>query len=501
MSTTLKWIRNIVIVLVAIVLVLYLLIRVFVGAVNTPISGKEFDSSAVGNRIQVPAGFSIGIYAEKVENARLLRFTQQGDLLVANTNLNQIVLLDRDSNADGKSEGMRVLMTDLNGPNGMDFHEDWLYIAETDAIGRVKFDHDLGQIVGEYQRIVTGLPGGGNHWRKTLRFGPDNLMYVTMGSSCNVCEEEDKRRATMMRYNPDGSGEMIFAEGLRNSAGFDWSPRDGHIYATDNGRDMLGDDFPPCEFNRVEEGKHYGWPYANGQGISDPDFGAGNESIVASSVNPVFDFQPHNAPLGMEFVRGKSLPAEYHDAAIAALHGSWNRSEKDGYKVVSLHFDEQGQVSERDFIWGLLEDGDVIGRPADVTEGPDGAIYVSDDFANVVYRVAYGEEQAEIANVSAEPVVVGFNAKETLASIDAIQKAELIAEGGALYDRFQCIACHADDGRGLKLLENLGQKYNIEGIAKYLARPNPPMPIFPLSEDNRQALGVYLIDRYPGNEP
>ncbi|MFT5690946.1 MAG: glucose/arabinose dehydrogenase [Oceanicoccus sp.] len=134
------------------------------------------------------------------------------------------------------------------------------------------------------------MPAGGNHWPKTLSFGPDDLMYVTTGSSCNVCEEEDERRATMMRCNPDGSNEEIFAKGLRNSAGFDCSPADRHIYATDNGRDMLGDDFPHCELNKVIQGHHYGWPYANDNKISDPDFGDGNESIVSTSIGPVFKF-------------------------------------------------------------------------------------------------------------------------------------------------------------------------------------------------------------------
>jgi glucose/arabinose dehydrogenase len=181
-------------------------------------------------------------------------------------------------------------MDELNCPNGMDFLEGWLYVAETDAIGRIKFDHEKGETVESYERIVTGLPAGGNHWPKTLSFGPDDLMYVTTGSSCNVCEEEDERRATMMRCNPDGSNEEIFAKGLRNSAGFDCSPADRHIYATDNGRDMLGDDFPHCELNKVIQGHHYGWPYANDNKISDPDFGDGNESIVSTSIGPVFKF-------------------------------------------------------------------------------------------------------------------------------------------------------------------------------------------------------------------
>ncbi len=162
---------------------------------------------------------------------------------------------------------------------------------------------------GAFERVVTGLPGGGNHWTRTLRFGPDGWMYVSIGSSCNVCVEKDGRRAALMRFRPDGSGEEVFATGLRNSVGFDWRPEDGQIYATDNGRDLLGDDFPPCELNRVEKGGFYGWPVANGDRVPDPDFGKGQEARIAASIPPVHGFRAHNAPLGMTFLRSRGVPA------------------------------------------------------------------------------------------------------------------------------------------------------------------------------------------------
>jgi glucose/arabinose dehydrogenase len=492
MTKLIKWIRHIAIAIVAVLISLYLVIKVFVGAVNTPIPGKEFDATTVGSRITVPDGFSIGLYAEKVENARLLAFTLSGDLLVANPNLDQIILLERDANGDGKADGRRILMGQLNGPNGMDFFDDWLYIAETDAIGRIKFDHQTGTTRGNYERIVTGLEPGGNHWRKTLRFGPDGLMYVTMGSSCNVCDEQDERRGTMVRYNPDGSNEEIFARGLRNSAGFDWSPVDGHIYATDNGRDLLGDNFPHCELNKVEQGNHYGWPYANDDKLPDPDFGEGNEAIIALSIAPIFKFQPHNAPLGITYIRGKGFPSEYHNVALVALHGSWNRSDKDGYKVVTLHTDENDTIVEKDFLSGLLQGDDAIGRPADVAEGPDGAIYISDDYANVIYRVAYAEAQKELGLANSTS---SFSASNTLAAIDPEQRAMLSAEGAQLFNRFRCVACHAVNG-GVKPLQSLGKKYNIATLAKFIERPNPPMPVYPLTDEQRTSLSVYLIENY-----
>ena len=150
----------------------------------------------------------------------------------------------------------------------------------------MRFDPSTGRAAGGFERVVTGLPGGGNHWTRTVRFGPDGRLYVSVGSSCNVCIEKDQRRAAIVRYRPDGSGEEMFATGLRNSVGFDWQPGDGQLYATDNGRDLLGDDFPPCELNRIVEGGFYGWPIANGDRVPDPDHGKGQEARIAASIRP-----------------------------------------------------------------------------------------------------------------------------------------------------------------------------------------------------------------------
>lgn len=380
--------------LAILVLAGYVGMKAVVGAVNFPVGSTTAHADSLESRIRLPVGFSFTIYADDIPNARELRLTQRGDLLVAAPNRDQIILLSRDDNDDGHYDRKRVLFEKLNSPNGMDFYTDdqqrsWLYIAEEDAIGRVLFDHGRGELMGSYERIVTNLPGGGNHWKKSLRFGPDGMMYVTFGSSCNVCVEKDKRRATMMRYQPDGSGEEIYASGLRNSEGFDWSPADGALYGTDNGRDMLGDDFPPCEFNKIEQGKSYGWPFANGDKLKDPDYGEGHETGIAASMAPAYSFRAHNAPLGMTFLRHKNLPADYQRAVLVALHGSWNRSQKDGYKVVSLHWQTDGSIQEKDFMSGFLKDDKVIGRPAEIVESQNGDIFIADDYAGAIYRVRY----------------------------------------------------------------------------------------------------------------
>ena len=196
----------------------------------------------------------------------------------------------------------------------------------------------------------------------------------------------------MRSYTPDGKFVDVYATGLRNSAGLDWRA-DGTLYATDNGRDLLGDDFPPCELNEIRQGGFYGWPFANGDRVPDPDFGAGREAVIAASIPPAFGFRPHNAPLGIVFLRSDKQLPEYRGDAIVALHGSWNRSHKDGYKVVALHWDADGTIRSRDFLTGFLKDENVIGRPAEVAEDADGAIYVSDDYANAVYRIVPGGNQ------------------------------------------------------------------------------------------------------------
>ena len=301
----------------------------------------------VTNLLTVQRGYSVSLFAAEVSDARMLRVTAQGDVLVATPRDGTIMLLSPDDDGDGMSDGRRLLLDDLARPNGIDLWEEYLYVAEEDGVGRVVFDAQSGMIEGAYERIINDLPRGGNHWKKTIRFGPDGALYVAIGSSCNVCVEDDARRGTLLRYTKDGEFLGVFAEGLRNSAGFDWAPDSGVLYATDNGRDMLGDDFPPCELNAIVEGGFYGWPYVNGNKIPDPDMGNERSSVSLSAIPPVHEFRAHNAPLGITFLRGSTEVFGDQTVALVALHGSWNRSEKDGYKVVSLHFGANGTIEER----------------------------------------------------------------------------------------------------------------------------------------------------------
>ena len=364
-------------------------------AVNVPLrslilGAKPPPESQFVQRVKVPEGFSIGIFAQGVSNARYMRFTSAGDLLVSSPRESTVFLLERDENGDGRADGMRPLLQDLDRPHGLDFHGEWLYVAEVGAVRRVRYDALRRTTQGELETIVSNLPKGGGHRTRTVRFGPDGWMYVSIGSSCNACIEADKRRAAIVRYRPDGTGEEIYATGLRNSVGFDWQPQTGALFATDNGRDYLGDDFPPCELNRVDRGGFYGWPYAHGDRVPDPKFGAGHEDRIRASTSPVHGFVAHSSPLGITFYRGSAFPSRYRGAAFVAQHGSWNRSRKSGYRVVLLEWDEAtGEIQESDFVRGFELNEDVIGRPVDVAVGPDGALYISDDYAGAVYRVSY----------------------------------------------------------------------------------------------------------------
>lgn len=337
-------------------------------------------------RLKVPDGFEVHLYAA-VPLARWPLATATGDLIVARTRADTLTLVERDRNGDGKPDAVRTLLEGIDHPHGLALLDGWLYVGYRNGVARVPFDEATGKTTGTVTKIVDDFSSSGGHTTKTIGFGPDGWLYVSQGSSCNVCIEKDARRATLMRMRPDGTGREIYATGLRNSVGFDWAPWDGALYATDNGRDLLGDDFPPCELNRIERGKFYGWPYVNGNNVADPDFGTANAALAAQAVAPVHGFRAHNAPLGIHFLRGP-VPAGYERTALVALHGSWNRSKLDGYKVVALEFAQDGRITERDFLTGFLgANGVVSGRPAGVTQGPDGAIYVTDDYAGVVYRV------------------------------------------------------------------------------------------------------------------
>jgi len=475
------------------------------GPILNSLLGRGVDAPSddvVESRFQVAPGFEVQLFAEGIENARFMGFSPGGDLIVSQPRVGLLVHVFRDRDGDGRSDGQKVLIADLERPHGFDFRDGELYIGEGGAIARVGFSEngpDTIAVTGEPVRIVEGIPSGENHWSRTLRFGPDDRIYLSVGSSCNVCEEKDPRRAAILRYEVDGAGEEIYASGLRNSVGFDWRPGTDELFATDNGRDLLGNDYPPCELNRIERGGFYGFPVANGDRRPDPDFGEGQEKRIASSIPPAHSFMAHTAPLGMTFIRHPDAPEDFRGAALVAEHGSWNRTELSGYKVVSLHWDERDQITERDFLTGFEVDEDVIGRPVDVIEGPDGAIYVSDDYAGAIFRITRaGTSKTPVSTASTQPrpSVVA----DPLAELDHTTREHLSSAGATLFATNACGTCHipaeAEKGVVVKPLAGLAARYTIESLSQFFLTPQPPMTVLALAEEDRRALSVYLLERY-----
>jgi len=465
------------------------------------VSGPEANEGDVRQRYKVPDGFTLQLYASDLPRARFLRFTPAGDLLVSRPHAGDILLLRRDVDGDGRPDAKETLINGLRRPLGMDIIGNWLYIAESNRIGRVRFDSNTGTVEGLIEPVVEGLTDDGNHWSKTIRIGTDNKLYLSQGSTCNICKEDDPRRATMMRFELDGSQPEIIATGLRNSVGFDWAPWSGAIYATENGRDLLGDDTPPCELNRIEVGRFYGWPFFYGDNHPDPDMG--NDPLAGQRVptSPAHNFRAHNAPLGMTFLDGDKLPAQYQRSALVALHGSWNRSSPDGYKVVALEWTADG-IEEHDFMTGFNQDGEISGRPVDVAQGPDGAIYISDDYAGAIYRVSYGApDSAAASNANILPIALPVESRldaQPPAWLADADLATMANNGKELYSRHECRNCH-EEGENPKRLDGLAQRLGYDAIIKVLEAPPSPMPAFPLSETERRELAVFLLWRPTGN--
>lgn len=466
--------------------------------VNTPaFSADPLPQNELQRRITLPPGFTITTYADALGSARMLLFTERGDLLVSAPRQGTVWLIPRQP--DGRAGAKRVLLDKLQRPHGLAYADGWLYVAEATAILRVRFDPATGRVSGEPQRFITGLPGGGNHWTRTVHVGPDGKLYVTVGSTCNACIEDDERRAAMLRFSADGSNPEIYATGLRNAVDFAWQPGTGDIYATDNGRDLLGDDFPPCELDRVVQNGFYGWPFANGNRVPDPSLGAGHEREIAASIPPAHGFGAHTAPLGIAFYEpppgaAAPFPKRYDGAAFVALHGSWNRSKKSGYQVVALHFGADRTIKEEPFATGFMIDEKVSGRPVDVAVGPDGALYVSDDFSSAVYRIAYGEAATPGAAPAAATV------RDPLAGLGADEIAAATQRGKALWDANDCASCHIVERAvpsAYRPLQALGSKYTVDMLVAFLVTPQPPMPAYPLSDAERRDLAVYLLKTYP----
>lgn len=333
--------------------------------------------------LKVPSGFTVQVYATGLNAPRHMAQGPDGAIYVAEKGAGRVSRLP-DANADGVADGVEPYVTGMELAHGVEWHKGALYVGATDGIYRI-----VPPVAAGAKGVkLIDLPPRGGHFTRTARFGPDGKLYVTVGSTCNACVESDPRRAAMWVYNADGTGGRLFAKGLRNTVDFAFHPETGAIFGVDNGRDQLGDDLPPEELNLIADGGDYGWPVCHGSDIIDPQFGS--PSACSGKVAPVLNMQAHSAPLGVQFYTGAMFPEPYRGRLFVTFHGSWNRSEKTGYKVVSIPFRNGLPAGPpEDFLTGFLGNAAVVGRPVGVLQTRDGALLVSDDDGGTIYRIAY----------------------------------------------------------------------------------------------------------------
>ncbi len=337
--------------------------------------------------ITLPPGFRISIYAGEVPNARGMALGDRGTLFVGSRDKGLVTAL-RDTNGDFTADERFTVAEDLNMPVGVAFHEGDLYISSVSRIVRLEGIEDRLADPPDPVLVTDDFPTETHHGWKYIAFGPDGKLYVPVGAPCNSCES-DSIFASITRVNADGDGLEIVARGVRNTVGFDWDPRDGTLWFTDNGRDWMGDDQPNDELCRLARvGQHFGYPYCHQGDLLDPEFG--KEKSCGDYVPPAALLGPHVAALGMKFYRGSMFPEKYHNAIFIALHGSWNRSTPNGYRVDVAFPQADGTVRVEPFASGWLNGSRAWGRPVDVLELPDGSLLVSDDQADLIYRISYG---------------------------------------------------------------------------------------------------------------
>ena len=349
------------------------------------------DDSLPLHTIKLPPGFAIDIFA-RVPDARSLTISPSGTVFVGIKNGNKVYAV-KDIDGDFKADKTWVLDSGLNQPNGVAFKDGHLYVAEISRI--LKYENIEANLDSPPEPVVVNdsYPTKEHHGWKYIAFGPDGKLYVPVGAPCNICESEDSIFNTITRINPDGSGKEIYAKGVRNTVGFTWHPVTNELWFTDNGRDMMGDDVPPCELNYVPQaGMHFGYPYCHAGTIKDPEFG--DKHSCSEFVAPAQALGPHVAPLGIKFYTGKMFPENYQNQAFIAEHGSWNRSKKTGYRISLVKIaDNKTSAGYETFASGWLNEAEdkAWGRPVDVLVLPDGSMLVSDDFAGVIYRISYAD--------------------------------------------------------------------------------------------------------------
>jgi glucose/arabinose dehydrogenase len=344
------------------------------------------DSGTAPDSLHVAAGFRVNLFA-RAGGARVMSVGPDGALYVSQTEQDQVGRFV-DVNGDGVADSQTVAVRGLNSPHGLAWRGDWLYIANTNAVVRVRIQ--AGKAVGAPEVLATFSSGGG-HYTRSILFGADSGMYIAIGSSCNLCVETTPDRAAVMRYDLEGKGARLYARGLRNAVGMALNPVTKEIWVSQHERDNISpdhEDLPPEEINILQDGGDYEWPYCHSDRVPNPEFR--DQARCDRTIAPALRMQAHSAPLGMTFLTGATrFPAEMRGDLLLAFHGSWNRAVPTGAKVVRVRVTGNRPVTTEDFLWGFQRpDGSRWGRPTDVAVWRDGSVLVSEDLGGGIYRIS-----------------------------------------------------------------------------------------------------------------
>ncbi len=336
--------------------------------------------------LRLPEGMGISVFAKDLGPARDLQMSPQGTLLVSVTKAGKVLALpDKDDN--GEVDESKTALSGLRNPHGLAFFNGMLFVAEETKVSRYFWDENL--LEARLDKKLFDLPSGGRHFTRSLAFDSQGRLFVSIGSTCDVCYEKDPFLAAIIVSDQEGATPQLYAKGLRNAVFINFNQQGNELWSTEMGRDFLGDNLPPDEINLIKQNGDYGWPICYGNNIHDTAFDKNTyiRDPCADKIPPVFAIPAHSAPLGLVFINSPQLPDDWQGDLLVAYHGSWNRSVPDGYKVVRLKMNGDQISGSEDFITGFLQGSSALGRPVDLEFDNQGTLYISDDKAGAVYRV------------------------------------------------------------------------------------------------------------------
>ncbi|MBI3486158.1 PQQ-dependent sugar dehydrogenase [Candidatus Daviesbacteria bacterium] len=355
---------------------------------TSPINNIRISTGAIPNiPFQLPSGFTIHVFASNLGNPRDLEFSPGGTLLVSNPNSNEVLALP-DKNSDGVAENKRIVISGENHPHGLAFYNGKLFVADVDKV--VRFNWDENSLTATKDKTLFSLPENNDHNNRTIIFDILGKIYISVGSTCNVCIEKSQLSGTILVS--DGDDPKVFAKGLRNAPFMAFNPSTKELWATEMGRDYLGDNLPPDEINIIHNNLDYGFPFCYGTKIHDNNLDPSNARNCDNTISPIFEIPAHSAPLGLTFINSSQFLSSWQNDLLVSYHGSWNRSSPIGYKVVHLKVSGNSITSSEDFLTGFIsssatQSSEALGRPVDLIFDSFGNLYLSDDKAGAVYII------------------------------------------------------------------------------------------------------------------